>query len=148
MSANDLSKGPLDSPPFVIMLNDFLKTSAVKERPDLFTPLEVQMNSLIENGLIPELLLIGGSFLRDHLNAKDLDCIVFYSMKGNQNLPQGFMGNFQLSAKANKVDLKLVPLDHDPIMVVRCAIFYAGLFGRDRKIARMVPHPVLLVDCR
>lgn len=134
---------PLNATPYVVSLERFLSEDWTDERRVLLSGLVAAMDRLRGEGLGVELLLVGGSFLDPGKTPNDLDCVIFYSRPTEIALD---LVAWQDDQKAAGLDLRLLPIDIDPVVVLKTALFFGVLYTRGSEA-----HPqlrgLLLVDC-
>lgn len=152
IDSNDCS--PFDSSPFVYRHDEFLETTNARERPDLILSLQAQLIRWDMAGFAVQFLLIGGSFINQHLTANDIDGVGFYQLdkesnRLSQRKPKSML-EIQDEGRSSGVDMKLVPIDHDPMLLLRAAIYFGNLFSGDRRLRKQLQKPkdVWLVDLR
>ena len=143
---------PFSSSPFVLSLDEFLMTENARSRPDLVQAIQAYLKNLTQIGLQAKFLLIGGSFIDRFDVARDVDGVCFYQIdlqdkEGNfKNLPSLF--RVQEYGKESGIDMKLVPIDHDPLLMLRAAIYFSVLFSGDHRVPLIRRKDVWLVDLR
>jgi hypothetical protein len=134
---------PLNATPYVVTLDRFLSEEWADERRVLLDRLVAAIDRLRKEGLGVELLLVGGSFLDPRKTPNDLDCVIFYSRPTEIALD---LISWQDEQKARSLDLRLLPIDIDPVIVLKTALFFGVLYTRGNEA-----HPqlrgLLLVDC-
>lgn len=135
---------PINSTPYVVGLGDFLSEPLPMAKLALRDTLSAALAKLPGFGLQAEIVLIGGSFLRLDAEPRDLDCVVYYSRSGEI---AGDLPAWQAEQKSRGLDLRLIPLEMDPVMVLKTALFFGALYGADRGEAQGVRRGLVLVDC-
>lgn len=137
----DLST-PLNASPYLVGLTEFVTRQRDPGRDQLVARLQDALNNLRDMGANPQALLIGGSFLDSTQTPHDLDCVVYYE---SETRPSG-LARWQLKQHDRGLDLRLVPIDSDPILVLKMTLFFGALYGRGRG-ALPALRGTLLVDC-
>ena len=140
-SINDST--PINATPYVVGLGDFLSEPLPVAKRALRDALSTALKQLPDIGLQAEIVLIGGSFLQLDSSPKDLDCVVFYSRPGEI---AGDLAGWQARQHAHGLDLRLIPIEMDPVMVLKTALFFGTLYGVSRDGSKDV-RGLLLVDC-
>lgn len=93
-----------------------------------------------------EAMLIGGSFTElSYAKPSDVDCLIFYRCR--QNADPSLLADVQRSAKARQVDCRFVPLDGDPLVLLKLTSYFTILYSK-RKSANEIVRCLLLLDCR
>lgn len=140
----DISESnPINATPYVVGLGEFLSESLPPAKRALRDALSAALGMLPNLGLQAEIIMIGGSFLRRDSKPRDLDCVVFYSRPGDLT---GDVAAWQAQQKPLGLDLRLIPIEMDPVMVLKTALFFGALYGIDRG-GTQVMNGVVLVDC-
>lgn len=134
---------PINATPYVVGLEDFLSESLPAPKRALRDALSAALKQLPEIGLQAEIVLIGGSFLQLDATPRDLDCVVFYSRPGEI---AGDLAGWQARQHAHGLDLRLIPIEMDPVMVLKTALFFGALYGIGRGESKAL-RGLLLVDC-
>jgi hypothetical protein len=138
---------PINATPYVVSLNDLRQKSALKHRGRLMALLVKCIEDLRELGVDPVAALLGGSAIGPKANPSDLDCVIFYEARRDGIRDFSWMARFQMASKAEGLDLRLIPLDGDPILLIKAISFFSTLYVKnagDNKIIR----GLVLVDCR
>jgi hypothetical protein len=134
---------PINATPYVVSLTDFLGEELTPVKRKLRNALASSLAELPAMGLRAEILLIGGSFLALESVPNDLDCVLYYSRR---TPPSTDLALWQAKRRALGIDLRLVPIEMEPVMVLKTAIFFGVLYAGGRAV-----HPelrgVVLVDC-
>lgn len=114
---------------------------------------QVRVDSARHNVAI-DAILIGGSF-NDLANPApgDVDCLMLYR-RARPNRPVGAKGlaELQRRAKVGRVDVRFLPLDTDPLALVKALSYFTILYSKDKHAfdqadVRLV-RGLLLLDCR
>lgn len=134
---------PINATPYVIGWSQFAQQAMPPPKRALLDVLGQALERLPEIGLKPEVLLVGGSFLRSDAAPNDLDCALFYSGLAAAGAD---LGAWQRARRMEGLDLRLMPIEMDSVMVLKTAIFFAVLYTVSRSGASP-PHGVVLVDC-
>lgn len=138
---------PVNATPYLLSYSDFSKAIVRwPERHGLVRELGRVRNRMVENGFEVDALLIGGSFTELGRSAPaDIDCLIFY--RCTENAASSQLVAIQKSAKANSVDCRLVPLDGDPMVLLKLTSYFTILYSK-RKESLELARCLLLIDCR
>lgn len=89
-------------------------------------------------------IMIGGSFIRHAASVpKDLDGVLFYAVQDERADIPAFAGIIA-NAKSHGMDLRAIPVDVDPNLLIRAAAFFAMLYSVDRSNAESRRGVVLI----
>lgn len=94
-------------------------------------------------------ILIGGSFTElDKAEIGDLDCLLFYRIRRpDQPIGSVELASTQHRAKARGIDARFVPLDGDPLALIKLTSYFTFLYSK-RKGTNEIVRCLLLLDCR
>lgn len=135
----------LNSSPYVLSYHDLFQIYAEdKLRLALINSLEIKLKFASELGLIIDLVLIGGSFLRSNECPRDIDGLGFYHIKDYTNTDQAIR-KFESGNKNINCDLKICPVDCGTAIIIKRAIFFANIFSYD-KADKHLKFGTLLID--
>lgn len=134
---------PLNATPYVVSLSKFIESSWSSSRQTLIEALVSALAQLRGGGLRAEVLLVGGSFLDTGKSPRDLDCVIFYSRESDSSID---LGRWQHDQRVLGLDVRLLPIDIDPVMVLKMALFFGVLYTRG-KGAQLQLRGLVLVDC-
>lgn len=133
---------PANSAPYVTRLSRLTEVFQDNERQRLIRALEELISSLSAAGNTAHSLLIGGSFLDLNAKPKDLDALVLCeagsSLKAALELVE--------IARPSGLDLRLYPIDGNPIVVVKMVSFFTLLYTSSRADHKR-RNGIILVDC-
>ncbi|WP_155616945.1 DUF6932 family protein [Xanthomonas translucens] len=135
---------PINSTPFLELIERIGELAGDPCREGLLKQLGSLLDVLRSNGVEPIALLVGGSFLRPLVPPKDLDCVLFY--QSNCDIAARLM-MYQRNIAQVGVDVRFVPIDSDPLIVLKSAIYFGTLYGM-RKDGDSERQGVVLFDCR
>lgn len=133
---------PVDAPliahssPHVCTTAQFAARFIVDERRRLlWDRLDLQLNNLRRGGLTPSFLMVGGGFVRPQHTPRDLDALIGYSVP-----PPALLVAETIEAMRTPVeglDLRFVPIDVGPVVLVRMACFFHTLYqSRNQSLAQ------------
>lgn len=134
---------PLNATPYIVGLTEFLNCDRDLCRARLVAQLDRSLNDLRNMGAQPQIVLVGGGFLGPSEAPKDLDCVVFYECE--TPVSPG-LASWLSKQQHLGLDMRLIPLDTNPILVLKMALFFGALYGRGRGVAPAM-RGLLLVDC-
>lgn len=91
--------------------------------------------------------LIGGSFVQPHRAVpKDLDCALYYAMRDPARTGQDRLRAAWRIAADSGIDARFIPLDADPLVLIRMTAFMTSLYHAHRPGAGPpTPEPGLLL---
>lgn len=146
---------PLNASPYLAGYEK-LKELAARWRPRhaLLVELEDVRTRSQQYGIAVEAILIGGSFTEFSKPAPgDIDCVMFYR-QAHVGEPVDAKGLADLRRRAIRrmVDVRFLPLDGDPLALVKSLCYFTILFSKDKHAVdqadvRLV-RGLLLLDCR
>ncbi len=137
----------LNSSPYVLSYTDFCGVYGNDQhRLALIDALERKLKFAGRLGLIIDLVLIGGSFLRLEETPRDIDGLGFYHIHDYANVEQ-VIDKFENDDDYINCDLKICPIDCGTAVVVKRAIFFSNVFSYDKKDG-ILKFGTLLVDTR
>lgn len=108
-----------------------LKNDAWRLR--LLENVDTILDELEEFGVVVPAFLIGGGFVRrlkDGTKPNDIDGLALYRIEGNVSDAIRALSAAVPRAKSKRIDMRLCPLDTDPIVMMKTAIFYSILFSK------------------
>lgn len=101
-----------------------------------------------------EAMLIGGSFTEPAKpNPGDIDCLMFYRQARTDTEVQAKgLAELQRQAKMIRVDVRFVPLDSDPLALIKSLCYFTILYSMDKQATDQadirIVRGLLLLDCR
>lgn len=131
---------PIDATPYLIEFPTFMQAEWSPKRKKLAGELAAMIRELASKEIMVHVVLVGGSFISLDKEPKDLDCVLFYSRDDG-------LGNDLASAETSRmpaIDARLVPIEVEPALVIKIAIFFALLYSRTRESAEISRAPLLL----
>lgn len=125
---------PINSSPYRMDKEDLLSAFETDPwRRNLLGNLDAILDDLKGYGVVVPAFLIGGGFVRrlkDGSRPDDIDGLAFYRIKGAGSEAIKALGAAIPKAKGLNIDLRFCPLDTDPIVMMKVAIFYSILFSK------------------
>jgi len=121
---------PLNSAPYVISMAQLEALAADDNRREMVGQIGSVIRNLAESGVETRILLIGGSFLDHAKRPKDMDCVLFY-VAGEDGVDMN-LERYRLECHRSGLDVRFLPLDIDPILVLKTAIFFGLLYSRSK----------------
>lgn len=109
--------------------------------------LRVGLDQLRALGATPIAALLGGSAIGAKPDPSDLDCVVFYEQTGDRQVKAEDLRRLQRDLKQRSVDARLIPMDGDPLILLKAASFFTTLYSKNEGSLQIVRGLVLL-DCR
>lgn len=137
------ASNPLNSTPYVVSLSAFVAQDWGRARRGMVESLAAAVTHLTDAGLGVEALLIGGSFLDPRKKPRDLDCVIFYSRQADLDIN---LLTWQAGQHSRGLDVRLLPIDIDPVMVLKMAVYFGVLYTRGRDDSPQM-RGLVLVDC-
>lgn len=141
---------PLNATPYLLRYELFRDIAAGwAGRAGLVAELDTLIRTVEARGLAVEAVLIGGSFTElDKPLVGDIDCLVYYRVGADAaKASLAGLSDIQRGAKARGVDARLVPLDGDPLALVKLTSYFTILYSK-HKNAHEIVRCLLLLDCR
>ena len=137
----------LNSSPYVLSYADFCRAYGNDQhRMALIESLDRKLKLAAGLGLIIDLILIGGSFLRLEEVPRDIDGLGFYHIQSDLNVDE-IIYCFEHSNQNINCDLKICPVDCGIAIIIKRAIFFSNIFSYDKK-DEILKFGTLLVDTR
>lgn len=137
----------LNSSPYVLSYADFCRAYGNDQhRLALVESLGRKLKFAAGLGLIIDLVLIGGSFLRLNEIPRDIDGLGFYYIQGDLDVEK-ILHQFESNNRNINCDLKICPVDCGTAIIVKRAIFFSNIFSYD-KTDEILKFGTLLVDTR
>jgi len=106
------------------------------------------------HGVAVDAILIGGSFTeRANSAPKDIDCVMLYRQtRAGRAADAKALAALRIEAKRRKVDVRFLPLDADPLALIKSLCYFTLLFSKDKHAADRtdvrIVRGLLLLDCR
>lgn len=138
---------PINSSPYMVALSDVRNGKVLKRRDRLMTIFLRCVDTLSARGIEPVAALLGGSAIGPKPNPSDLDCVLFYRADRDSIRDFSWMASFERASKSDGLDVRLVPLDGDPVLLIKIASFFSTLYVKNAGEDRIV-RGLVLVDCR
>jgi hypothetical protein len=138
------SSNPLNSTPYLGGICDMDACGCDPSRRQLVLHIHSLLRVLRRISVEPVALLVGGSFLRVTEQPKDLDCVLFYKADGDVARD---LFRYQKGIAKVGVDLRFVPIDSDPLIALKSAIYFGTLYSMRKGDDPGRPGAVLF-DCR
>jgi hypothetical protein len=136
---------PLNATPYVTTLGALRAGRALAKRRTLIDALIMALAELAARGVEPVAARRGGSAIGPKAHPADLDCVIFY--RARDAVPDlGWLPGFQRDAKSRALDMRLVPIDSDPLMVIKYTSFFSTLYAKSSESLTLV-RGLVLVDC-
>lgn len=135
---------PLSAFPFHLRLSDLDSDwRFAPRRATLVRNIRSLLDRAVDTGAVPYALLIGGSFAdRTVETPRDVDAVLFYTGVADT----ARLATLQIEAKAALlVDCRMVPVDGDPLIVIRSSVFFGLLYSK-REGSMVITRPPLYVD--
>jgi hypothetical protein len=138
---------PVNATPYLIRYALFQEAVAQWQgRKILADQLDVVKIEIENSGFDVQAILVGGSFTELSLTQpRDIDCLILYSSKFNADASK--LADIQKLARHRHVDCRLIPIDGDPLALVKLISYFTVLYSRS-KSRNEITRCLLLLDCR
>lgn len=142
------SSTPFNSSPYVVSYDRLRSVGkSWSGRATLLEALDAAWNRAKRSGIIVDAILIGGSFTALANPApKDIDSVWMYRAPGD-TIDVAQLRELQASFKEMGVDARFIPIDGDPIVLLKAISFFSLLFSK-REGSALIERGLFLVDCR
>lgn len=141
------SSTPLNASPYSIALSEIRHGSALGHRRGLMALLIDCVDDLLTRNVEPVAALLGGSAIGPKADPSDLDCVIFYTATRDIVADFSWMADYQVRSKAAGLDMRMAPLDGDPLLLIRIVSFFSTLYIKNAGESSIV-RGLVLVDCR
>jgi len=138
---------PLNATPYIGHLDDVRHGRILIKREELLATLIAAVDELREAGISPIAALLGGSAIGPKPLPSDLDCVLFYEMPVEPAVAID-LALFQLRYKARRLDLRLIPADGDPLLLIKATSFFTTLYLTEGEDQCEIVRGLVLLDCR
>jgi hypothetical protein len=142
---------PGNASPYLVEMDALAEALAGEpEKAALYARLRDMLASLSDRFRV-HAVLVGGSLLDPEVSRpRDLDAVVFYSpqdaLAATDLVPA--LSEAMRAARSRALDLRFVPVDGAPHVLIQAACFFAGLYASDRRPDRPRRGALLLVETR
>ena len=139
---------PFNSSPYVVSYGHLrIVGRSWPGRGDLLDALDTALAHSKQAGIAVDAILVGGSFTAlANLAPKDVDSVWLYRAKeGAVDAAQ--LRGLQSSFKIQGIDARFIPIDGDPLVLLKAVSFFSLLFSK-REGSVCIERGLLLVDCR
>lgn len=141
------SETPLNSAPYIFDIAGFRAAfGGSARRRRIVANCEDALGALERDGVVWQMVLVGGSFIRSGKSPSDLDGLVLYSVDPAR--PGDAIEALTRASQAPPfpdVDLKFCPSDVHPIVLIKRVIFFSNLFSYDRDTRGLLHGTVVLI---
>jgi hypothetical protein len=138
---------PLNATPYIAHLSEAGEAGFLSNRAAFIAELRVGLDRLRQLHARPVAALLGGSAIGAKPDPSDLDCVVFYEQAGIDAIRVGELLGLQRDLKRGRIDVRFVPMDGDPLILLKTVSFFSTLYSKHAGSAEIVRGLVLL-DCR
>lgn len=141
---------PLNATPYLVRYAVFRETAKAWTGRERFV---VELDALIEiaerQNLSIEAILIGGSFTElNKPTIGDIDCLLFYRLRvQDEGAGLAELSSIQRNAKTRGIDARFIPLDGDPLALIKLTSYFTILYSKHKNTHEIV-RCLLLLDCR
>lgn len=141
------SETPLNSGPYIYDMPAFEATFGTSpRRRRIIADCRAALDRLEAAGVRWQMLLVGGSFIREGDAPSDLDGLLLYAIDPSGPVADpARLSACMDAARTPLVDLKYCPADVHPIVLVKRVVFFSSLYGYDRATGALLHGTVMLV---
>ncbi len=136
---------PINATPYLCQWQELLTGQLLPGQSRHVRSLGELTSELGALGVSAQVILIGGSALSANDEARDLDAVMFYL--GDQAIDWESVRARLGAAHIQGLDVRLVPVDVDPVVLLKNALFFGALYASNDRV-RAGQRGQLLVDCR
>jgi hypothetical protein len=140
------ASNPVNATPYIVPLWRLREADFMSNRRAFLDRLILVLDQLASRDVMPVAVLVGGSVLTAKPDPGDLDAIVFYRLEGNGVQAIATFGEAGAQWRRAGLDLRLIPADGSPLLLIKTVSFFTTLFGC-RRDGSPEPGGLLLVDC-
>ncbi len=120
-----------DSSPHVLMWDDLsIQFGNSTQRKQMINMLDSHLNDLANNGIIVDVLLIGGSFVIRDLIPSDIDVLIPYRLDPLCDFNRAI--EFLRKSTTVELDLRYVPQDADAAIFIKMISFFTLIYSYDK----------------
>lgn len=147
-STHERKSTPFNSAPYVVKYSRFLnQAGAWPGRAELLFALQACLDEAKSLQIMIHALLLGGSFLDlQNPHPKDIDCVWLYRSRAGNGNEVEILIELQNGFKQRGVDMRFIPIDADPLLLVKTLGFFAILYAKKKGENCFSCAPVI-VDC-
>lgn len=138
---------PLNATPYLAHLREAGIDGFLSNRTALLVELRAGLERLRLLGVEPVAALLGGSAIGPKERPCDLDCTIFYRVAPDVTPRLGELAPLQRDLRQRRLDVRLFPLDSDPLLLIKTVSFFTTLYSKHNTSLEIVRGLVLL-DCR
>jgi hypothetical protein len=138
---------PLNATPYIAHLCEAGEAGFLSNRAAFLAELRVGLEQLRQLSARPVAALLGGSAIGGKPDPSDLDCVVFYEQLPGERIQAHALRGLQRALKQRRIDVRFVPMDGDPLILLKTVSFFSMLYSKNAGSAEIVRGLVLL-DCR
>jgi hypothetical protein len=138
---------PLNASPYVAHLDDLREGAFLSARGALTREFCTALEQLPGFGVRAVAALLGGSAIGPKPDPGDLDCVVFYEALAGASPDATRLRDFLRRCKARRLDMRAVPIDGDPILMLKTVSFFSMLYSKNEGSLAIV-RGLVLIDCR
>lgn len=126
---------PMSGSPYIVTREWFsLYLGFNGHRLNLIRNFDEFVSRLIDFGISPTFAMIGGSFVSDKIDPKDIDGVIGYI--GNNDSDFIGLKDFITTPTPKFLDIRLVPEDSGGLNLVKICCYYHELYSRNRMKSR------------
>lgn len=141
---------PMNATPYMMRYARFRSTARDwPGRSPFLDELDEVLAVARELAISVDMILLGGSFTElEKPVIGDVDCLLFYRQATPAtDFDAKALGYLQRNAKERGVDCRFVPLDGDPLVLIKLTSYFTILYSKHKDRHEIV-RSLLLLDCR
>jgi hypothetical protein len=138
---------PLNASPYVAHVDDLREGRFLSTRGPFLREFTAALDAFGRFAVRPVAALLGGSAIGPKPDPGDLDCVVFYEAAGSGPPQVPALREFLARCKLRGVDMRALPIDGDPLLMLKSVAFFSMLFSKNAGDLTIV-RGLVLVDCR
>lgn len=137
---------PINATPYLIDLSSLVAGEGLANRRPFIEALAATVRALDAIGGQAVAALLGGSAIGPKPDPGDLDCALFYRWVDG-TADAAALKRLQTASRAHGLDLRLLPLDGDPLLLIKTISYFSMLYSKNEG-ERTIVRGLVLVDCR
>jgi hypothetical protein len=138
---------PLNATPYIAHLSEAGGSGFLSNRTAFIDELRVGLDRLTQLHARPVAALLGGSAIGAKSDPSDLDCVVFYIEADTGPIRANQLLALQRELKRNSLDVRFVPMDGDPLILLKTVSYFSMLYSKNAG-SREIVRGLVLLDCR
>ncbi|MBV8686999.1 MAG: hypothetical protein JOZ90_15540 [Alphaproteobacteria bacterium] len=133
----------LNSSPYIMSLQRVARAfGRTSRRRGLLDALRGALARAAALGVDSRMILLGGSFVHSEAEPSDIDGLLFYALPEQRS--EAGLHRWRRELAGQPLDLQFCPVDVDPLVLVKRAIFFSNHFSYDRQAQGLIRGTVLV----